>query len=106
MLHPSAAFPLLLEQEVLPKKQIAINFISEILGVPSQHPAVARCGLALIAPFALLLLASPKMLAQAAPQEAFANQTDAVIAHFQRFIMGGLTAIASELAREKGANAD
>lgn len=106
MLYPSAAFPILLEREILPKKQIATAFISEILGVPPDHPAVARCGLAIIAPFALLLLGSSKMLEHAAPQGAISNQPDAAVEHFKRFFMGGLAAIASDLAREKAGDGD
>lgn len=106
ILHPSTAFPILLERELLPKMQIATAFISEILGVPPDHPAVARSRLAIIAPFALLLLGSSKMLEHAAPHEAIANQPDAAIEHFKRFFMGGLAQIASDLAREKAGNGD
>lgn len=109
MIHPSAAFPILLDREVLPKKRIAIEFVSQILGVPLEHPAVARCGLGIIAPFALLLIGSPKMLAQAASPDGFpreSDQIDAVIKHFQRFIMAGLAAIAADIQREKACGTD
>jgi AcrR family transcriptional regulator len=98
MLTPSPAFPSLLAREVLPKKQLAIRLIAEILGVSPDHPAVARCGLGVIAPFALLVMGHPQMLAQAAPTEDFAD-TDTVIRHFQTFIAGGLAAIAAEIGR-------
>jgi AcrR family transcriptional regulator len=95
MLHPSDALQTLLEREVLPKKQIAIGFVSEILGLPSDHPVVARCGLSIIGPIALLLLGSPGMLQHAAPHAAVSAQVDAVVHHFQSFISGGLAAIAA-----------
>ncbi len=101
MLHPSEALQTLLEREVLPKKQIAIGFVSEILGLPPDHPIVARCGLSIIGPIALLLLGSPGMLQHAAPQAAVGNQVDAVVRHFQHFIMGGLSAISSDLNASK-----
>lgn len=101
MLHPSDALQTLLEREVLPKRQIAIGFVSEIIGLPPDHPAVARCGLSIIGPIALLMVGSPDMLKHAAPQAAVANQVDAVVHHFQRFVMGGLSAIAAASEQDK-----
>lgn len=97
MLHPSAALQTLLDREVLPKKQITLGFVGEILGLPTDHPVVARCGLSIIGPIALLLVGSPEMLKHAAPREAIATQVDAVVRHFQRFISGGLSAIAADM---------
>lgn len=97
MLHPSEALQTLLEREVLPKKQIAFGFISEILGLPPDHPVVARCGLSVIGPIVLLIVGSPRMLEHAAPDSAVGDQVDAVVNHFQRFIRGGLSAIAADL---------
>lgn len=97
MVNPSDALQTLLEREVLPKKAITLGFVSEILGLPADHPAVARCGLSIIGPIALLLIGSPRMLQDAAPQAAVFNQVDAVVNHFQHFIMGGLSAIANDL---------
>jgi len=97
MLHPSAALQTLLDREVLPKKQITLGFVAEILGLPIDHPIVARCGLSIIGPIALLLVGSPEMLKHAAPSEAVAGQVDAVVQHFQRFITGGLSAIAANI---------
>ena len=104
MLNPSDALQTLLEREILPKKQITIGFVSEILGLPPDHPSVARCGLSIIGPIALLIVGSPCMLQHAAPQLAASNQVDALIVHFQRFIMGGLSAIAAEIDHEQTEN--
>ena len=101
MLNPSDALQTLLEREILPKKQITIGFVSEILGLPPDHPAVARCGLSIIGPIALLIMGSPSMLKHAAPQTKAPNQVDALVRHFQHFIMGGLSAIASEVENDK-----
>ncbi|UCV17827.1 CerR family C-terminal domain-containing protein [Ferribacterium limneticum] len=103
MLHPSDALQTLLEREVLPKKQIALGFVSQILGLPPDHPSVARCGLSIIGPIALLLLGSPEMLQHAAPCAAAGNQVDAVVNHFQRFIKGGLSAVAEDIKPTKAA---
>lgn len=100
MLHPSEALNILLEREILPKKQLAMGFVSDILGLPPDHPVVMRCGLSIIGPIALLMFGSPEMLQQAAPQAAVSNQVDAAVNHFQRFVMGGLSAIAVDLEQE------
>lgn len=97
MLHPSASLQTLLDREVLPKKQITLGFVAEILGLPIDHPIVARCGLSIIGPIALMLVGSPEMLKHAAPSEAVADQVDSVVKHFQRFITGGLSAIAANM---------
>ncbi|MFT3848915.1 MAG: CerR family C-terminal domain-containing protein [Propionivibrio sp.] len=102
ILHPSAALQILLEREVLPKKQIAFGFISEILGVPHDHPAVARCGLSIIGPVLLMLIGSRGVLEHAAPAIAIADQVDATVKHFQRFIAGGLAAIVTDLDESAG----
>lgn len=104
MLNPSDALQTLLEREILPKKQITIGFVSDILGLPSDHPIVARCGLSIIGPIALLIIGNPRMLQHAAPQAAVSNQVDALVIHFQRFIMGGLSAIAAEIDHDKTKN--
>jgi len=96
MVNPSDALQTLLEREVLPKKEITLGFVSEILELPPNHPAVARCGLSIIGPIALLLIGSPSMLRHAAPQAAVSDQVDDVVNHFQRFITGGLSAIAHD----------
>lgn len=98
MLHPSSAFPVLLQREILPKKEIILTFISRILDVPADHPAVVRSLLGLIAPFALLLLGSARILEQTAPPQTFSD-TEAVVRHFQTFILGGLAAIRAEIDR-------
>ncbi len=100
ILHPSTAFPILLERGILPKLQLVTAFIGDILGVPADHPAAARCALSVIAPFALLVVGSSEMLVHVAPPAGFSD-VDAVIKHFQSFIAGGLDAIAAGIKREK-----
>jgi len=89
ILHRSAAFPVLLEKEIRPKKRIITGFIGESLGVPPDHPAVSRCLLNIVAPFA--------------PESCPARDgdIDALVEHFQRFVGGGLAAIAAEIGQEK-----
>lgn len=98
ILSPSSAFPILFEREILPKKRIVTALVGEILGLPDDHPAVARCLLNIMAPFALLLVGNRQILARFLPGLGAGTETpDAVIEHFQRFAFGGLSAVAAEL---------
>ncbi len=100
ILTPSPAFPSLLAKEVLPKKQLAAALIGEILGIPPDHPAVARCGVSIIAPFILLLVGSTQKLSDDGPTKGFSD-VNTGIRHFQSFIAGGLAAIAAEINRQR-----
>lgn len=105
ILAPSQAFPVLLNQEVLPKKQVVTGLVADILGVPFDHPAVGRCLLNMVSPFAMLLLGNRQLLSQVLP-DLFApapGAQEAIIAHFQRFALAGLEATAAEIKREAGA---
>ena len=44
------------------------------------------------------------MLQDVVPQAVVANEVDAVVTHFQRFIMGGLSVIAPEIDHDKTKN--
>ncbi|PWV86697.1 TetR family transcriptional regulator [Phyllobacterium myrsinacearum] len=104
ILAPSQAFPVLLQQEVLPKKQVVAGLVADILGVPVEHPAVGRCLLNIVAPFAILLVGNRQLLSQVLPelQSPEPGPQTAIIAHFQRFALAGLEAAAAEIRREAG----
>ncbi len=102
ILSPSAAFPVLLEREVLPKKRLVAGIVGDMLGLPHDDPAVARCCLNIVAPFALLLLGNRQILGQVLPSlGAEAATADAIIEHFQRFALGGLNATAAAIEAAK-----
>jgi AcrR family transcriptional regulator len=101
VLSPSRAFPVLLQREILPKKRIVMKLVGQILGLPPDHPTVARCCLNIIAPFLLLLVGNRQVIAQFLPGlESRPAMTDALVEHFQTFAEGGLSAIAGELKRK------
>jgi AcrR family transcriptional regulator len=103
ILAPSSAFPVLLQQEVLPKKAVVAGLVADILGVPVTHPAVGRCLLNIVSPFAILLVGNRHLLSQVLPEleSPEPSEHSAIIAHFQRFALAGLEAAAAELRREK-----
>ncbi|WP_250845903.1 DUF1956 domain-containing protein, partial [Escherichia coli] len=49
-------FEVLRERELLPKKQLMTELIGEMLGLPPDHPAVARACISIAAPFLMLLI--------------------------------------------------
>ncbi|QND52447.1 CerR family C-terminal domain-containing protein [Phyllobacterium sp. 628] len=104
ILAPSPAFPVLLNQEILPKKEVITGLVGNILGVPSDDPAVGRCLLNIMAPFALLLVGNRQLLSKILPELGSPEPLvqDDIVAHFQRFALAGLAATAAEL--KQGSN--
>ena len=107
VLAPTPAFAVLRDREILPKKRIVTGIVGEILGVPHDHPVVARCCLTVIAPFVVMLVGNRQVLAQVFPDLASdRGAVDEMVAHFQRFAFGGIAAVAAELdAREEARSA-
>lgn len=104
VLAPSAAFAALRDREILPKKRIVTGIVGEILGVPPDHPVVARCCLNIIAPFVVMLVGNRQVLTQIFPGLASGPEAvEAMVTHFQRFAFGGLAAAAAELRPSKQA---
>ncbi len=99
VLSPSPAFAVLLKQEILPKKLVITGLVGSVLGLPHDHPAVARCALNIMAPFALLLVGSGQVITQILPglTPAEPDAQEAIVEHFQRFALAGLTATAAAL---------
>jgi AcrR family transcriptional regulator len=95
VLSPSPVFQVLLDQAVLPKKRLLTGIVGEIVGLPAEHPAVSRCCLSLIAPFAVMLVGNRQILAQLLPGLGVAGDAEVVIDHVKRFAFGGLPAIAA-----------
>jgi AcrR family transcriptional regulator len=103
VLAPSSAFAVLREREILPKKRIVTGIIAEILRLPHDHDAVARCALSVVAPFVVMLVGDRQVLGQIFPGLASGPAgIEGIVAHFQRFAFGGIAAVAAEL---KGAEA-
>ncbi len=100
MLHPSESYKTLLEKEVLPKRQIGIGFISQILNLPPEHPIVSRTGLNIMGPILFLIAAGPEMLKAAAPGASKPGEIDALVQHFLRFVAGGLTAVIAGIEQD------
>jgi len=99
ILSPSSVFPVLVKQEILPKKLVVTGIIGEILGRPHDDPAVTRCTLNIIAPFAMLLVGNRQIFTQVLPgfNSGEPEVQEQIVEHFQRFALAGLAATAAAL---------
>lgn len=91
---PSSAGAVLKDRELLPKKQLILSIIAEVLRRPEDDPVVERCCFNVIAPIMMMLVC------ERANREAVfpwiggdARSCDAVVAHLHAFAMGGLEAV-------------
>ena len=93
---PSPAFARLRESEVLPKLRILKGVVGELMGLPLDHPAVARGCVSILGPCVTLGLADRGLLKRAFPKFGF-GPTDAarVTRHMMAYALAGLAAVAS-----------
>jgi TetR/AcrR family transcriptional regulator, regulator of cefoperazone and chloramphenicol sensitivity len=94
---PTSAVEPLREKEFLPKSRILKGIVGELMGLPPDHPAVARGCISIIAPCVLLLLFDRRTLKLAFPQFSLSS-TDApvIVRHMVQYALAGLAAIAAE----------
>jgi AcrR family transcriptional regulator len=103
VLSPSEAFAVLRERELLPKKQIGMEIIGGMLGVPPGHPAAARCWLSIIAPCVMLLIGDRRIVRQMLPEIGSGPEaTEAMVDHLLRFALAGVGAIRDEPGTASG----
>jgi AcrR family transcriptional regulator len=90
------------EKERLQKTQILKGIVSELMGLPENHPAVARGCISVLAPCALLLLTDRAMLKRSYPNLGLKpNEAPILIQHMVQFSLAGLTAVAHEVKHGK-----
>ncbi|MBN8941082.1 MAG: CerR family C-terminal domain-containing protein [Rhizobiales bacterium] len=96
ILAPSAMFEVLRERELLPKKQLMTELISEMLGLPPDHPAVARACISIAAPFLMLLIGDRVVVSRMFPGiDRDERAVDDMVEHLIRFSLGGIAALAA-----------
>lgn len=96
VLAPSAMFEVLRQRELLPKKNLLVGLVGELLGLPPDDPAVARCCISIIAPVLMLLIGDRTVVARMFPAIIEGEGArEAMADHIARFALGGLGAIAA-----------
>ncbi len=94
---PTAAVEVLLEKQFLPKTRVLRAVVGELMGLPADHPAVARGCVSVIAPCVLLLLFDRRILKRGFPQfGTTAEDASAVVRHMVQFALAGLSAVAAD----------
>ena len=101
IIAPSSALDVLREKEFLPKTRILRAIVGELMGLPEEHPAVARGCVSVMAPCFMLLLFDRRTLKRAFPTLGVAPEdAPALVRHLVQFALAGLSAVARD-AREK-----
>jgi AcrR family transcriptional regulator len=99
---PSSALLELRSQQIAPKARLLRGIVGELMGLPEDHPAVARGCISVIAPCLMLLVFDLGTLKQVFPQFGFgADDAPALAHHLVQFALAGLSAVAAEV-RKKG----
>ncbi|MBI1346274.1 DUF1956 domain-containing protein [bacterium] len=85
------------------KARVLKGIISELMGLPEEHPAVARGCVSIVAPCFMLLLCDRHMLRQALPQFSLKPESAPdLLQHMVQFALAGLAAVANDVQHGKG----
>src|SRR5947209_1134589 len=99
---PSPTLDTLRKREILPKARILRAIVGELMGLPEEHPAVARGCVSVMAPCFMLLLFDRGSLKRAFPSLGLASgDAAALVRHLLQFALAGLSAVASDAQKEK-----
>jgi len=95
IVSPSPAISVLREKEVKPKIQLVLRVVAELMGLPVDHPGVARGCVSVMAPCMMLLIVDRRNFTRLFPRFQIAPETaEAVVRHLTRFAVAGLSAAA------------
>jgi len=98
---PSPAIETLLEKQGLPKGRIARSIVGEIMGLPEDHPAVARGCISVLAPMLMLFIADRRTLKRMLRSVGWRPADRKTLArHALQFSLAGLTAVARDARKE------
>nr|PZN81160.1 MAG: DUF1956 domain-containing protein [Pseudomonadota bacterium] len=99
ILSPTPYFHTLRRKAIEPKKSLIFGLVSEVLGLPREHPSVARACFSIAAPCFLLLVADRHLIKQVFPAlGADATDAQALIDHMVRFALGGIAEVSKHEA--------
>ncbi len=94
ILAPSAARTDFIEKGMQARSAIMRRLVSELTGLPQDHPAVARGAISIIGPCLLLLIANRRRLERAFPALKLQDSVEDLANHMTQFALGGLAAVA------------
>lgn len=89
------------QKEMLPRAGLLRGLVSELSGLPEDHPAVARCCLSIMAPLCMLLICDRRSLKRAIPAlNLSAEGSPALAEHLLQYAIAGIAAIAKDSRRQ------
>lgn len=91
VMSPSAQLPALVEKAIRPKAAIVLGLMSEVLGLPPDHPAVQRALIFTVLPVVVMLLVPRELLARVLPGAA--RGSAGLEEDLMRYVKGGLAAM-------------
>jgi TetR/AcrR family transcriptional regulator, regulator of cefoperazone and chloramphenicol sensitivity len=75
--------------------------VGELMGLPDDHPAVARGCLSIMAPCLMLLISDRLMLKRVFPNADIGpREAPALVRHMVEFALAGLAAVARDVRQE------
>ena len=107
IVSPSRAIAVLREKEVRPKLALVRRVVADLMGLPDDHPRVARGCVSVMAPCFMLLVADRRTFKRIFPHfELGPADADSLVGHFVRFAIAGLAAVAEDArgASDPGVN--
>ena len=97
---PSPMFKALREREFLLKLKILKSIVGDLMGLPVEHPAVARGCVSIMGPCIMLAIADRNLLKRAFPKLGLGPADASMLAkHMVQYAIAGLGVIASEERR-------
>jgi AcrR family transcriptional regulator len=101
IIAPSPAMEALWKEEIPIRMGVFRSIVSELMGLPEDHPAVTQGCFIVAGPFVMLLVYDRQMLHRLFPDFSFApKEIPAITRHLVQFILGGLAALASTVQKE------
>jgi hypothetical protein len=92
---PSPVLEKLRDAEFLPKTRILKSIVSELMGLPLDHPAVARGCVSVMAPCFMLMIFDRDTLKRAFPSLGVGSEdAAALVRHMVQYALAGLEAVA------------
>ena len=100
VVSPSPALDALRERDAPLRMAILRDIVGQLMGLPADHPAVARGFITAIAPVWVLMIADRQMLKAVAPDFAFGPEDAAsFVRHIVQFALAGLSAVGADVRK-------
>ncbi|MBP7933551.1 MAG: CerR family C-terminal domain-containing protein [Phycisphaerae bacterium] len=96
IVSPSPVVDSVRDREIFPKTRILASIVSELMGLPQDHPAVARGCMSVAGPIVMLLVMDRSSMRRLFPKLAFGrDQLERLVDHLVQFALAGLESVAA-----------